>query len=88
MSDESRYTNDPCRMLDELNRRRIGPHTKMQCKVCHYIYDPDEGCPEWQVPPGTPFNDIPNTWDCPACGCPHSSFILADGEHGEDEIYD
>lgn len=78
MSESSlpRTTNDPIAALEAMARKRIGPHTRMECKVCGFVYDPDEGCEEWQVQPGTPFLDIPDNYDCPACGCPHSSFII------------
>ena len=33
------------RLLDRLNRERIGAETKMQCKVCWYVYAPKQGCP-------------------------------------------
>lgn len=38
------------------------------CVICGYIYDPAEGDPENGVEPGTPFEDIPDDWTCPACG--------------------
>ena len=47
---------------------------KWQCKVCGYIYDPAEGDPENNVPPGTPFEKIPEDWVCPACGAPKDMF--------------
>ncbi len=62
-------------LLDELNRQRIGEDTVMQCKVCWYVYDPAAGCPEWDIPPGTPFNDLPDTFTCPDCGNDKTCFI-------------
>ncbi len=47
---------------------------KWTCKVCGYIYDPAEGDPENNVPPGTPFEKIPEDWVCPACGAPKDMF--------------
>ena len=41
---------------------------KYVCNLCGYIYDPAEGDPENGIAPGTPFEDIPDTWTCPACG--------------------
>ena len=46
-------------IIDRLNAERnarIADDTKMQCKICWYVYDPAEGCPENQTPPGTPFS--------------------------------
>jgi Fe-Mn family superoxide dismutase len=45
--------------------------TSMQryvCVVCGWIYDPAEGDPEGGIAPGTPFEDLPDDWTCPACG--------------------
>ena len=33
-----------------------------------YIYDPALGDPEWDIPPGTPFEALPEDWFCPFCG--------------------
>lgn len=41
---------------------------KYVCIICGYIYDPAEGDPENGIAPGTPFEDIPEDWTCPACG--------------------
>lgn len=38
------------------------------CITCGWVYDPVEGDPESGVAPGTPFEDIPEEWLCPACG--------------------
>ena len=73
-------TNDPLSVLKTLEASRIKPETRMQCKVCGFVYDPAEGCVECQVPPGTPFAEIPDNYDCPACGCPHHSFIVLDDD--------
>ena len=43
-------TNDPLSVLKTLEASRIKPETRMQCKVCGFVYDPAEGCAEWQVP--------------------------------------
>ena len=57
-------------LLEKLTRDRVGPKTKMQCKVCWYVYDPALGCEEMDVPPGTPFNELPAHFVCPDCGNP------------------
>jgi len=41
---------------------------KYVCITCGFIYDPAEGDPENGVAPGTPFEDLPDDWTCPACG--------------------
>jgi len=44
------------------------------CGVCHYGYEPEIGCPEMDVPPGTAFEDLPDDWSCPLCGVSKSMF--------------
>lgn len=40
---------------------------KYRCNICGYSYDPDVGDPDNGVPPGTPFDDLPDSWVCPRC---------------------
>ncbi len=47
---------------------------KHKCKVCGYVYDPANGDPDNGIKPGTPFEDLPDTWVCPICGAPKSEF--------------
>ncbi len=52
----------------------LGP--KYRCLVCDHIYDPAEGDPESNIPPGTPFEDLPENWMCPICGADKSDFVV------------
>ncbi len=45
-----------------------------QCLICGYIYDPAVGDPDGGIPPGTPFEDIPDDWTCPTCGATKDMF--------------
>ena len=47
---------------------------KWVCQVCGYVYDPAKGDPESGVPPGTPFESLPDDWECPICGAAKSAF--------------
>lgn len=44
------------------------------CDACGYIYDPAEGDPEQDIPPGTDFEKLPESWVCPVCGAPKEEF--------------
>ena len=44
------------------------------CSSCGFIYDPDEGDPDGGIPPGTNFDEIPDTWFCPVCGARKADF--------------
>ncbi len=45
-----------------------------KCKVCGYIYSPEKGDPDGNIPPGTPFGKLPDSWVCPVCGAPKDMF--------------
>jgi len=47
---------------------------KYICTVCDYIYDPAVGDPDSGVPPGTPFEALPDDWECPDCGVKKENF--------------
>jgi len=38
------------------------------CTICQYVYDPETGDPDNEVPAGTTFEAIPEGWVCPLCG--------------------
>jgi len=46
-----------------------------KCKVCGYVYDPSVGDPINNIPPNTPFEQLPPDWRCPICGVPKDDFI-------------
>ncbi len=48
---------------------------RMECGVCWSVYDPAEGDPVWQIPPGTPFSALPEEWRCPNCDAPRTRFM-------------
>lgn len=48
--------------------------TKYECDVCGYIYDPELGDPENGIPPGTPFENLPEDWICPVCSVGKEDF--------------
>lgn len=37
------------------------------CKICGFQYNPEEGDPTADIPPGTPFEDLPEDYKCPIC---------------------
>ena len=47
---------------------------KYQCSVCGFIYDPAVGDPDSGVEPGTLFEDLPKSWECPVCGVGKAKF--------------
>ncbi len=51
---------------------------KYECNVCGYIYDPELGDPEHGIPPGTPFDELPEDWICPVCDVGKEDFTELD----------
>jgi rubredoxin len=45
-----------------------------RCTVCGYIYDQESGDPDGGIEPGTGFEDLPDSWVCPACGASKGDF--------------
>jgi len=47
---------------------------KYVCEVCEHVYDPAVGDRSGGIPPGTPFEELPDNWTCPICGALKSRF--------------
>ncbi len=58
------------------NREVLRPGSRLECKICWWVYDPAVGDPQWQIPPGTPFAELPPHWRCPNCDCDAEQFLL------------
>lgn len=41
---------------------------KYVCEVCGYTYDEAVGDPDNGIAPGTPWEQVPDSWACPVCG--------------------
>jgi flavin reductase (DIM6/NTAB) family NADH-FMN oxidoreductase RutF/rubredoxin len=59
---------------DKANEAAVEKSNKYKCTLCGYVYDPSKGDPEAGITPGTTFEQLPETWACPVCGAPKSSF--------------
>ena len=44
------------------------------CSCCGYVYDPAQGDPMNGVPPGVPFEELPEEWVCPMCYATRDKF--------------
>lgn len=49
-----------------------------ECNTCGYVYEPNKGDGKRNIPPGTPFEELPLNWRCPVCSVPKSQFIKTD----------
>jgi rubredoxin len=60
--------------------QRLPADARLECKICWWVYDPAEGDPQWQIPPGVAFTDLPSHWRCPQCDGDADQFmVLSDG---------
>ncbi|MEO0852937.1 MAG: rubrerythrin family protein [Cyanobacteria bacterium J06648_11] len=48
---------------------------KWICQQCSMIYDPVTGDLDSGIAPGTPFEAIPDDWECPICGAKKATFV-------------
>ena len=47
---------------------------KYVCDACGWVYDPEAGLPEAGIEPGTPFENLPDDFECPECGVGKDEF--------------
>lgn len=52
------------------------PYEVYKCMDCGYLYFPIIGDEQNGVPSRTPFNELPDDWVCPNCGCSKEHFVL------------
>ena len=58
-----------------MDTARLADTTRLECRICWYVYDPTEGDPVEQIPPGTPFGQLPVHWRCPQCDGEPDGFL-------------
>ena len=55
---------------------KLDKNTRLECKICWYVYEPEKGDDYWQIPPGTPFSELPDDWSCPQCDGKKVDFMV------------
>lgn len=58
------------------DRSRLAAETRLECKICWWVYDPAHGDDTWQIPPGTAFTALPAHWRCPVCDGDAEQFMV------------
>lgn len=51
----------------------------LECGVCWWVYDPDQGDELAGIEPHTPFTALPGDWRCPSCDAERAKFLLPEG---------
>ncbi len=46
------------------------------CIVCGFVYDEATGRPEDGIAAGTPWAQVPASWECPECGVSKEDFEM------------
>ena len=46
------------------------------CIVCGFVYDEAAGRPDEGIAAGTPWADVPASWECPECGVGKEDFEM------------
>ena len=64
------------RVTEEKSRAPAGGYKTLQCMLCSFVYDEAAGWPEEGIPPGTRWEDVPETWSCPDCSARKSDFEM------------
>ena len=54
---------------------------KYVCGKCGWVYNPEEGFPVFGVKPGTPFEELPESFACPVCGARKEHFQSGETRH-------
>lgn len=49
---------------------------KYICLFCGFIYDEALGMPDHGIAPGTLWEDVPDSWECPDCNNDKSAFMM------------
>lgn len=60
-------------MLTVVPVQEIGM-AKYVCMTCGYVYDEEKGAAP-EIPAGTPFDKVPESWVCPMCGASKKFFV-------------
>ncbi|GHU10190.1 hypothetical protein AGMMS50225_13000 [Betaproteobacteria bacterium] len=58
---------------------RLSPDSRLECSICWWVYDPQDGDEAGNIPRGTPFTALPDDWRCPQCDAlRHQFLVIAD----------
>lgn len=57
----------PEKVEEIVDAAKSGEASTYTCNICGFQYDPEEGDPALGIPPGTPFEDLPEDYKCPIC---------------------
>lgn len=65
-------------ITNRFNNLNLEKMKKYVCEVCGWEYDPEVGCPEAGIKPGTPWEEVPEDFECPLCSVGKDQFTEAE----------
>ncbi|GMH07798.1 hypothetical protein Nepgr_009638 [Nepenthes gracilis] len=80
ISDQPELENPTAPEAQKFDKRRLEEKFAVlntgiyECRSCGYRYDEAVGDTSYPVPPGLPFDRLPEDWRCPTCGAAKSFF--------------
>jgi rubredoxin len=74
LNPEKEHVQEKTEMPTHVN----GVHFSYQCSNCLTIYDKKFGDPASNIPPGVPFEQLPETYKCHVCDSPKNHFTAVD----------
>ena len=48
------------------------------CVICGFMFSEELGRPKEGIPPGTKWQDVPESWTCPDCGAEKKDFDMVE----------
>ncbi len=57
---------------------QLNDASRLECRICWWVYDPEVGDPVHQIPPATPFAALPADWSCPVCAGQRDAFLVVE----------
>ena len=67
---------DDSKWPEPVARKSDGKLELWVCTRCTYVYDPRDGDDCQDIPPGVPFEALPEDWICPDCGAEKEYFFF------------
>jgi len=64
--------------IETIGARADSGFKTWRCTLCAFVYDEAKGMPEEGVPPGTRWEDVPESWICADCGASKADFDMAE----------
>lgn len=77
LGDEPEPVEEPEPVKEKSGREKaksVDENGVFTCSICGFRYDPEEGDPSAGIPPGTPFEDLPDDYKCPICNASKEYF--------------